>query len=73
MEVLLLFLVIPRVKEQVAIMYKWILKDDTVLCLCEACSKKDYKNLVIRQPWRSKDKGVTVTCERCGKSDQVDF
>ncbi len=54
-------------------MYKWILKDESVLCLCEACSKKDYKNLVIRQAWRAKDKGTTVTCERCGKKDVVDF
>ena len=54
-------------------MYKWILKDESVLCLCEACSKKDNKNSVIRQAWRAKDKGTTVTCERCGKKDVVDF
>ena len=54
-------------------MHKWILKDDSVVCLCEGCSKKDYKNLVMREQWRAKDKNSVVSCERCGKKDEVNF
>lgn len=54
-------------------MHKWILKDDSLACLCESCSKKDYKNLVIREQWKSRDKNTLVSCERCGKQDEVVF
>ncbi len=54
-------------------MHKWVLKDDSIVCLCEACSKKDYKNLVIREPWRAKDKHSTMVCDRCGVRGEVIF
>ncbi len=54
-------------------MHKWILKDDSVECLCEDCSKKDYKNLVMREQWKAKDKSMVVACDRCGKKDEVNF
>jgi len=54
-------------------MHKWILKDDTLICLCDACSKKDYKNLVIREQWKAKDKHTVVVCERCGTKAEVVF
>jgi uncharacterized Zn finger protein len=60
------------VKEDDA-MHKWILKDDSVVCLCESCSKKDYKNLVMREQWKAKDKNSTVSCDRCGKKEAITF
>jgi len=54
-------------------MYKWCMKDDTLIILCETCSKKEYRDLVIREPWKAKDKNKTVECERCGRREIVNF
>jgi len=52
-------------------MYKWILKDDSEVCLCENCSKKDYKKLIIRVPWKAGERNSVVCCERCGKEGDI--
>jgi|GEM_PF-2762548 len=54
-------------------MHKWILKDDSQVCLCESCSKKDYKKLIIRTPWKANEKHAIVNCEKCGKRGEVVF
>jgi len=54
-------------------MHKWILKDDSLVCLCEGCSKKDYKKLIIRAPWKTNEKNMMVSCEKCGKKGEVIF
>jgi uncharacterized Zn finger protein len=54
-------------------MHKWILKDDSEICLCESCSKKDYKKLIIRTPWKASEKHDIVNCEKCGKKGEVIF
>jgi len=53
--------------------HKWILKDDSITCLCEECSKKDYKRLVIREQWKAKEKHTVVECDRCGKKEEIVF
>lgn len=53
--------------------HKWIMKDEETILLCESCSKKDYKNLTIREQWRIKDKHTIATCDRCGKKEEIIF
>lgn len=53
--------------------HKWIMKDDSVTLLCESCSKKDYKTLIIREQWKAKDKHTMAECGKCGKKEEIIF
>jgi len=53
--------------------HKWIRKDESLLLLCETCSKKEYKYLIIREQWKVKDKHNMAVCDKCGKREEINF